>query len=291
MRPPLRELLARAGRRLSSSSGLECSLEGGTKRGAYCTSVDAFVIVKADAARRAYVMEWKYAEKPTVNKVEEWRRRYSERYSAKSSAFSNVVPMDELFYDPQLMRLRFLADRMMTNGELGVSEAKVVVVVPEGNSAYRGRITSPPLANRFPHFKSVSEAMCATLKQRGIRTGFPFPAARSCRARSGCQLRTKVSANPSFKNSKILSVFGVRREMPLSDSSRARCSQRLEMRTAFRSAEFFLGYRKLRILRVGTAIFADSTPRPARRRPWPPAFRPRPGLHRVCGAATLAFCD
>ncbi len=174
MRPPLRELLARAGRRLSSSSGLECSLEGGTKRGAYCTSVDAFVIVKADAARRAYLMEWKYAEKPTVNKVEEWRRRYSERYSAKSSAFSNVVPMDELFYDPQLMRFRFLADRMMTNGELGVSEAKVVVVVPEGNSAYRGRITSPPLANRFPHFKSVSEAMCATLKQPDSR-GFSLP--------------------------------------------------------------------------------------------------------------------
>ena len=52
---------------------------------------------------------------------------------------------------------------------------------------------------------------------------------------------------------------------------------------------FFLGYGKLRILRAGAAIFIDSTPRPAGCRPWPPAFRPRPGLHRVCGAATLAF--
>ena len=35
---------------------------------------------------------------------------------------------------------------MVHNRELGVTEAKVVVVVPEGNRAYRERVTSPSLA-------------------------------------------------------------------------------------------------------------------------------------------------
>ncbi len=49
------------------------------------------------------------------------------------------------------MRLRLLADRMVRDGELGVSEAKVVVVVPDGNRAYRERITSPWFATAFPN--------------------------------------------------------------------------------------------------------------------------------------------
>ena len=59
--------------------------------------------------------------------------------------------MDELLYDPfyQLMRLRLLADRMVRDRELGVSEAKVVVVVPRGNTVYRRRITSPPWPSGF----------------------------------------------------------------------------------------------------------------------------------------------
>ena len=74
--------------------------------------------------------------------------------------------MDELFYEPfyQLMRLRLLADRMVKDRELDIYEAKVVVVVPEGNSTYRERITSPPLARRFPQLKTVSDVMHGTLK-------------------------------------------------------------------------------------------------------------------------------
>ena len=153
--------------------GLGGSLEGGTTRGAYNTSVDAFVIADTGAGRRAYLMEWKYVEesesgddKGAGTKGEIRKGRYSDPYSAESSAFSGEVPMSELLYEPfyQLMRLRLLADRMVANRELDVTDAKVVVVVPEGNSEYRERITSPPLAERFPQHKTVSDVMRATLK-------------------------------------------------------------------------------------------------------------------------------
>ena len=154
--------------------GLDRSLEGGTTRGANNTSVDAFVIADTDAGRRGYLMEWKYgedyprtgADKGLGGKGETRRDRYAEHYAAESSSFSGAVPMEELSYDPfyQLMRLRLLADRMVTDEELDVSEAKVVVVVPEANRAYRERITSPPLAARFPQLMTVSDVMCATLK-------------------------------------------------------------------------------------------------------------------------------
>ena len=153
--------------------GLERSLEGGTTRGAINTSVDALAVADTGAGRRAYLMEWKYVEdykgaedKGLGDKGETRRGRYADLYTAESSAFSGAVPMDELLYDPfyQLMRLHLLADRMVRDRELGVSEAKVVVVVPRGNTAYRRQITSPPLAKRFPQLETVSDVMRATLK-------------------------------------------------------------------------------------------------------------------------------
>ena len=151
--------------------GLEHSLEGVSTRGSRNTSVDALVVADTGAGRRAYLIEWKYVEndgkyKGAGGSGETRRIRYSARYSDESSSFSGMVPMDELLYEPfyQLMRFRLLADRMVGDGELGVSEAKVVVVVPQKNSAYRERVTSPPLARRFPQLKTVSEVMHSTLK-------------------------------------------------------------------------------------------------------------------------------
>ena len=153
--------------------GLGKSLEGGTARGANNTSVDAFVVADTHAGRRAYLLEWKYVEeyksgddKGAGTKGATRKGRYCNRYLAESSAFSGEVPMRELLYEPfyQIMRLRLLADRMVAEQELGVTDAKVVVVVPEGNSDYRERITSPPLAKRFPQHKTVSDVMRATLK-------------------------------------------------------------------------------------------------------------------------------
>ena len=153
--------------------GLGSSLEGGTTRGAYNTSVDAFVIADTGAGRRAYLMEWKYVEKYEIGKDkgagsegETRKNRYSDLYSARASAFSGEAPMGELLYEPfyQIMRLRLLADRIVSSRELNITEAKVVVVVPYGNSEYRERITSPPLAERFPQLKTISDVMRATLK-------------------------------------------------------------------------------------------------------------------------------
>ena len=67
------------------------------------------------------------------------------------------------------MRQRLLADRMVHERELDVDEAKVVMVVPEENWAYRtvadGRTrTSPVLAQRFPDLGKVGEVMRACLK-------------------------------------------------------------------------------------------------------------------------------
>ena len=69
----------------------------------------------------------------------------------------------------QIMRQRLLADRMVHEGELEIDEAKVVVVVPEQNWAYRtvsdGKTTtSPLLAKRFPQLKTVEDVMRTSLK-------------------------------------------------------------------------------------------------------------------------------
>ena len=139
--------------------GLDHALEGpGVKsRGANSTSVDAFMVAETPAGRRAYLMEWKYVEeyrtedKGQGRQGETRRRRYAHLYE-ESPSFNGKVPFDAWLFEPfyQILRLRLLADRMVRNHELGVTEAKVVVVVPEGNRAYRERVTSPWLARKFP---------------------------------------------------------------------------------------------------------------------------------------------
>jgi hypothetical protein len=69
---------------------------------------------------------------------------------------------------------------MVQRRELDVDEAKVVVVVPEGNRAYRtvgsGRtMTSPPLARWFPHLETVEAVMGASLKDPDAQFGMVAP--------------------------------------------------------------------------------------------------------------------
>ena len=162
--------------------GLGRSLEGKTTRGANTTNVDTFIVAETEKGYRAYLMEWKYTEGESYLSMspkylgEGYRKDrqlkgYADLYYADSSSFDSSIPMDELFYDPfdQIMRNRLLADRMVANGELGVSEAKVVVVVPGENLACRAvtcgkKTTSPPLAKRFPDLNTVDDVMRATLK-------------------------------------------------------------------------------------------------------------------------------
>ena len=147
--------------------GLDHALEGPSvkSRGANSTSVDAFMVAETPGGRRAYLMEWKYVEeyrtedKGRRSQGETRRRRYAHLYE-NSPSFNRKVPFDAWLFEPfyQILRLRLLADRMVRNREFGVSEAKVVVVVPEENRAYRERVTSPPLAMAFPN-RTVSSTV------------------------------------------------------------------------------------------------------------------------------------
>ena len=175
-------------------TGLGGPLEGVGTRGANATSIDAFLVAEtASGRRRAYLLEWKYTEqylaarprfKGRGSSGETRRRRYGNLFRAGYSSFNpEAAPeLDEFLYEPfyQIMRQRLLADRMVHQGELGVDEAKVVVVVPEDNRAYRmvaagGKTTSPPLARRFPHLQTVEEVMRAVLRSPGTQFDMVAP--------------------------------------------------------------------------------------------------------------------
>ena len=161
--------------------GMGHSLEGGRSRGANNTSIDAFLIAETNAGRRrAYLLEWKYVEqylsarpdfKGAGTEGDTRRQRYADRFRSRYSSFKpDGTDLDDFLYEPfyQLMRQRLLADRMVEECELGVDEAKVVVVVPECNWAYRtvsdgNATTSPLLAERFPDLGTVEEVMRAVL--------------------------------------------------------------------------------------------------------------------------------
>ena len=163
--------------------GIPRSLEGGRTRGSQNTSVDGFVIAETTAGRRrAYLLEWKYVESYLSNRPsfkgegtpgETRRRRYTEPFYAPYSSFEPAAApeLEDFFCEPfyQIMRQRLLADRMVQQRELDVDEAKVVVVVPEDNQAYRrvadrSATTSPRLAQRFPGLETVHEMIRACLK-------------------------------------------------------------------------------------------------------------------------------
>ena len=151
--------------------GLGHALEGPAvkTRGANSTSVDAFIIAETSAGRRAYLMEWKYVEEYSSKDLGEGSKgetrpcRYARLY-AESPAFNGKAPLEAWLFEPfyQIMRLRLLADRMIRDRELGVSEAKVVLVVLEGNRAYRERVTSPWFETAFSN-RTVSDIVRETL--------------------------------------------------------------------------------------------------------------------------------
>ena len=175
--------------------GLPRSLEGGRTRGSQNTSIDALLVAEIKTGRRrAYLLEWKYVERYLSARPEfkgegaegdTRRSRYAERYRASFSSFNPATApdLDDFLYEPfyQIMRQRLLADRMVEEGELGIEEAKVVVVVPEQNWAYRtvsdGRTTtSPSLAKRFPRLETVEAVMRATLKNPDVHFDMVAPA-------------------------------------------------------------------------------------------------------------------
>ena len=174
--------------------GIPGSLEGGTTRGAQNTSVDALLVAETTTGKkRAYLLEWKYVErylssrpkfKGVGSKGDTRRLRYAKRYRAPFSSFNPATApdLDDFLYEPfyQIMRQRLLADRMVHQRELGVDEAKVVVVVPEENWAYRtvsdgSTTTSPLLAQRFPQLETVEAVMRAALKNPDVQFDMVAP--------------------------------------------------------------------------------------------------------------------
>jgi len=150
--------------------GLTTPLEGDVPhvRGAKVTSVDALILADLQTGgRRAYLLEWKYVEAYSGEYLGDGRkgatrlRRYTGPYQTPSSPFRPEVPIREWLYDPfyQIMRLFLLGQKMADEGELGVTEAVVVVVCPEENIAYRNRITSTRLHARFADATTVAEVV------------------------------------------------------------------------------------------------------------------------------------
>lgn len=161
--------------------GTKSCLEGwsGT-RGANTTSADALMVGVTDKGiRRAYIFEWKYVEEYEGAEYlgdgksgQTRRRRYEGLYVTSNSRFNGQVPLNDLFYEPfyQIMRLGLLGDKMVRESEFGVTAAKVVVVCPENNQAYRKTITSPALKKRFPDITAVEQVIGAALRVPGSFT-------------------------------------------------------------------------------------------------------------------------
>ena len=184
--------------------GLGGPLEGAGARGANATSIDAFLLAETPTGRRAYLLEWKYVEQYLFTTPEfkgegkggdTRRERYGELYRAQSSSFDlEAAPeLDEFLYEPfyQIMRQTLLADRMVRERELNVGEAKVVVVAPEQNLAYRsvgegGKKTSPPLVRRFPQMATVEEVVRAALKDPDAQFSMVAPSAMLGAVERGC---------------------------------------------------------------------------------------------------------
>lgn len=159
------------------------------KRGSHGTSPDAHVVLEREnGSRVGILLEWKYTE--SYSKGASFGKHYSAFLEAPDSPIDlgGLAP-DVLFYEPfyQLARTILLADRMERARENGVTETLVLVVVPEGNRAYRDTITSPELRGRG---ESVAEVMQTLLRRKDrllfltpgdLLTQFPrerFPAIR-----------------------------------------------------------------------------------------------------------------
>jgi hypothetical protein len=146
--------------------GVDGPLEPGDfVRGSKCTSVDAFLIARTPRGLRAYLIEWKYTEScgDALGPGEDRTRllRYRDLYD-RSGLFA--VPLDGVLWEPayQLIRSLLLGCRTIERSELGVVEARTIVVCPEANAAYRSFPPDHPLA--CPGVDSVGTLMTHLLR-------------------------------------------------------------------------------------------------------------------------------
>jgi hypothetical protein len=147
------------------------SLEGTyATRGQRVTSTDAFLVARLRTGElRAYLMEWKYVETGTEvdkglgSQGDTRRSRYRALFD---QVFTPNAVLNDYLIDPvyQLMRLSLLARKILDEGQLaGVTSARVVLVCPQTNEAYRTKRVSGLLQRRLGTTK-VAEAMQAGLR-------------------------------------------------------------------------------------------------------------------------------
>ena len=152
-------------------------LEGGRiTRGANQTSIDALLVARTTAGRRAYLIEWKYCEeylhpedKGEGRSGDTRKSRYRHLYAAPTSSFNGALPFEDLLYEPfyQLMRMLLLGDRMLTEGvteALRIDDVRVVVVCPTANDDYRRVVPTTPLGRRSPEGTTVRDTMRVGLR-------------------------------------------------------------------------------------------------------------------------------
>lgn len=159
-------------------TGFTGNIEGTAQsRGANATSVDAFLLAELkDGSTRAYLIEWKYTEHYRVGESkgegrsgDTRRRRYAHLVQAEDSSFRSGINLDDLLYDPiyQIVRMFLLRDRMIREEpeqHYGITSARVVVICPEANVAYRNRITSPALQAALGESSMLTTAIRSLLK-------------------------------------------------------------------------------------------------------------------------------
>jgi hypothetical protein len=131
-------------------------------RGELCTSIDALILGRtAHGGIRAYFLEWKYTERcgerlgPGKNST---RLARYERLYRSSDLFR--LPMESLLYEPayQIVRSLLLGFRTVKHRELGVTEARTVVICPDANESYR--LLPPEHALAAGKVVSVRDLVC-----------------------------------------------------------------------------------------------------------------------------------
>lgn len=128
-------------------------------RGANATSADfAFRFRRHDGRNQLVLGEWKYTEEYGRSDLGKPARKenYTRAFNRGSFAGKGQALYDSLFFEPfyQLMRLQLLAQEM-ESGDMGREmDCDVVTVLhisPEANHAFRDRVTSPYLKDRYPN--------------------------------------------------------------------------------------------------------------------------------------------
>lgn len=137
----------------------EAGPRGNRRRGANCTSADAFLRYRANGLEQALLVEWKYTESygaplPEHRRADDSGGNATRRERYQDLVFSPAGPvrgdddlkLDQFFWEPfyQLLRQQMLAFNMERDPEDPASRVRVLHLSPAGNHALHS-VTSPAL--------------------------------------------------------------------------------------------------------------------------------------------------